>query len=461
MPRVRGERSAKGPVLLRREVPEPLSAEAPRALDHGMSDLGVRASSNPKAVDHGGLVRRASGVLIKSVAAHAILFGFTVVVARILSPVDYGLFASLFAIVALSNVVLAAFQTSVATDVSADSNFAVARIETAWRASFALAAGSFVIIVGLSPYLTRFLKAPAPWPLVATAAIVACYLPWNVLLGGYQGSMRFREYGNLMLLQAIARLGALVGLVLFPTPFALLLLIAVAMVPPLILGSLGFPLPVWRSLFRVAAARDYVQESLRRTWRPILVAVALGFPSLGDVILVRHLYEGSAAGTFSGVALIGRIVLLLPAAINTVLYPSFVKGTRSQKDLRRMRNAGLAVAALVGPLVLLAFAVPSLVLVASVGPAYATGAPLIGPYSLCAAFYAIASVAAYYNLAAQDTRFLLLCVAPHLMGQVLAPFLIHTLVSMTWAMAAIAGSFAICSIAWSILRSEWRVNLPS
>lgn len=83
----------------------------------------------------------------------------------------------------------------------------------------------------------------------------------------------------------------------------------------------------------------------------------------GDVILVRNLFDAKSAGIYGGVAVIGKFIIFLAAAIETVYYPKIIQSkTVDQVPFAWIKNpffllvlgtlGAIAGTALVGPYVL-------------------------------------------------------------------------------------------------------------
>ena len=72
----------------------------------------------------------------------------------------------------------------------------------------------------------------------------------------------------------------------------------------------------------------------------VLTVLTVGFPTVGDVVIVRHVYEPEQAGLYAGVALVGRCVLFTSVAINVVLYPRYIKA-KGHRDRHTLLMQGL------------------------------------------------------------------------------------------------------------------------
>jgi O-antigen/teichoic acid export membrane protein len=298
----------------------------------------------------------------------------------------------------------------------------------------------------VSPALAAFLNAGDIASVVAAACFMTILLPWSYLLGAFQGSMRFTEFGLLTFAHAAMRILALAILLIDRSPGSVLWAAAAAALPPLAWG-------LWLYL-RGAAERLPSQGRIvrtpvlidRRVGPAILVAVTVGFPSLGDVVLVRHVYNADTAGLYAGMALTGRVVLFLAIAIITVLFPAFVAATpRERQD--RLRQGLAAILLLTVSAAVMVSLLSTAELAVVLGSGYGAAATLVPYYATAAVFYSVASLYAFYHLALADKRYLVLIVVPFLLLQIAAPLVIASDIRLLVVVnLAISVGFALVSI---------------
>jgi O-antigen/teichoic acid export membrane protein len=163
-----------------------------------------------------------------------------------------------------------------------------------------------------------------------------------------------------------------------------------------------------------------------------VTVIATAFPTVGDVIVVRHVYSAHEAGLYAGVALVGRCVLFLPVGVNAVLYPRYMALQSGQARVR-LRNQGLIITSL---LCILAAGVlaadPGLTMTAVVGHGYAPAAGILRIYLFSSLGFALASNFAYYQLARANWRYALGVLVPCLLLICALPMIfstsLHTLV---------------------------------
>ena len=408
----------------------------------------VGAHRAPRALNN---VQDMIFVVASTGLANVVLYLFLAIAARALVPAEFGLFSSLFGFVVFFGIVATALQTSVAGR--------VATMEPAQRAAclseIASATARLTAYVALalgaaSPGIARLVHESSYGAVLAASAVATTLIPWSVLLGAFQGMQRFRVLGSLTFLQAVARLAAALVFLWTKDLTVLLSAVAVSVVLPLAIGwaLLGDGRPRLRSPGHsmraegpgrkrwragagphhpLTARRNHPLTARRSVFGWTLVTViATAFPTVGDVIVVRHVYSAHEAGLYAGVALVGRCVLFLPVGVNAVLYPRYMALQSGQARVR-LRNQGLIITSL---LCILAAGVlaadPGLTMTAVVGHGYAPAAGILRIYLFSSLGFALASNFAYYQLAHANWRYALGVLVPCLLLICALPMIFST-----------------------------------
>jgi len=395
--------------------------------------------------------------------ANVVLYLFLAVAARALVPAEFGLFSSLFAFVVFFGIVAGALQTSVAGRVATiEPTQRAARLSDIASATARLTACVALFLGAISPVVAHVIHENSYGPVLAASAVAATLIPWSVLLGAFQGMQRFRILGCLTLLQAVTRLASALVMLWTKDLTFLLSAVAVSVILPLTVGwfLLGEARPGLRTpLGRVRT--EGVEHKRGRTdvgsHRPLtagrgvfgwtlLTVIATAFPTVGDVIVVRHVYSAHNAGLYAAVALVGRCVLFLPVGINAVLYPRYITMDSGQARLH-LRNQGLMITSL---LCILAAGVlaadPSLTMNMVVGHGYGSAAGILRIYLFSSLGFALASNFAYYQLARANRRYTIGVLVPYLLLICALPMILSTsLHTLTLGMSALAASLVVLS----------------
>jgi O-antigen/teichoic acid export membrane protein len=399
--------------------------------------------------------------------ASAVLYLFPAVAARALAPEEFGLFSSLFGFVVFVGILAGALQTLVAGRVAlmepAERAARLSGLASTTTRSTVCAA---VLLAAISPGVAQVLHEGSYGPALAASMVAATLIPWSVLLGVFQGMYRFKVLGCLTLLQAVARLAATLVLLWTKDLTVLLAAVSVSVILPLAVGwaLLGEARP---RLLSSSVRNRAVRAEYKRTrkdlgsHRPraggrvgsvwtLVTVIALASPTVGDVIVVRHVYSAHDAGLYAAVALVGRCVLFLPIGINDVLYPRYMTMAPGKARIR-LRNQGLVIT---GVLCVLAAGVlaadPGLTMNTVVGHGYSSADGILRIYLLAALGFGLASNFAYYQLASANRRYALGVLVPYLLLTFILPVIfsgnLHTLtVSMLVLAACLVAASALTS----------------
>jgi O-antigen/teichoic acid export membrane protein len=342
-------------------------------------------------------------------AANALNAVFQFALARILDRGEYSLLAALFAVVLIGAVPPLAFQATTARSVA--SSLAEGREAEAGTylrgtlRSVLLWTGALLVLTAVLVPIGAAAGLNEPLAIAATAATVAIALVIPVVWGGLQGAHRFRDLAVFTLLFAGSRLAA--GLVIGAAgggvgPVMLGVAVATAVTAAVSL------LPLRPLLARGAAAGP---SRLRLATLPNAGA-AVGLTTLtilatSDLLVAKLAFPSGQAGDYAAASVGARVLLLIPIAVTTVLFPRVA----TLRDRRRERShllAGLlavGITAAIATALLWTLATPLIDL--TFGAKYDDAASWLGPLSLAMALYALATVYLYHFLSLGQSRFAL------------------------------------------------------
>jgi O-antigen/teichoic acid export membrane protein len=343
--------------------------------------------------------------------------------ARILDPEDYALLAALYAVVLVAAIPPLAFQATAAREVSArlardDREGAGAFIKGMERAvsvwSYALCAVAVVLVA-----VTALTDAQDPTAYGATALTIAFALSIPVLWGGLQGAARFSALSGAHVFLAGSRLaaglaiglaGGGVGAVMLGIAAATAITVLVSVLP------LRGMLPPGRARREELFTRANAGAALGLT--------ALWALMYSDLLVARVAFSGDEAGAYAAAAVASKVLLLVPIAATTVLFPR-VAILHDRARERRHLLAGLTVVAAASAVLTAfawVFAEPLIDLL--FGSKYSAADSWLGPLCLAMALYALAIVYLYHFLALGRARIAVVLVFL-LAAQVVAYGLFH------------------------------------
>lgn len=359
----------------------------------------------PVAAPSGGLVRSGIVVAASVALANGLTALYHVVVARVLSPSQYSLLASLLAVVLVLTVPTLAVQAAVARELAQELHRGhVAEAGALLRSTLrtvSVAAVAVAVLGGAVAYpLVRQLGGGIGASYAAAGTVAAALLA-PAVWGGLQGAQRFVLLGGSQALVSVLRLALGAGFA-FSGAQAGGALAGVAIGAAV--ASLVSLLPL-RGLL-ASGARAVASRRLPLPYAGGAAAALSLFTALTavDVVVARAAFDGDTAGAYAAASLGARTVLLASLAATTVLFPRVTTlGDRAAERRHLLLGVGMvgAVAA-VGTAFAWPFGGP---LVRGVfGARYGEAGQWLGPLAVAMALYAIANVYVYHFLSLGRTR---------------------------------------------------------
>jgi O-antigen/teichoic acid export membrane protein len=281
-------------------------------------------------------------VFIGSMFANFLAFLLNLFLARSLSYVDYGIFASLLSVLTLASIPAGSISTVLvrfATDYHSKNQ--LGRLQNFYKKSFKfISLFSFLILllfIVFSPLIKDFLHLDnAFYVLVAGLCVVAGYI--QVLNTGFlQGLTKFGYLSFAGVFSGIIKLivgiaFVFLGFRAFSGLWALFFM-----------GLGGFIITLIPLRFLFSKSKDsntntdthISSKEILRYALPVFVSVLFitSFTST-DVILVKHFFNPHQAGFYAGLSLIGKVIFYFTAPIPAVMFPLLIR----RKNLGRNFN---------------------------------------------------------------------------------------------------------------------------
>jgi O-antigen/teichoic acid export membrane protein len=332
---------------------------------------------------------------------------YNVACIRYLGSEVYGDVAVMLALFALISLPLGSVQSLLAREVAQLSS--VDAIGALLRRSMRIAAvtglGLVALVVALVQPIRALLNVASSSIVVAGVSALFFAVVAVVLFGFLQGLLRFNVLSLTYATGGVARVTLVVPALLlgFGATGALyvntLAAFLVVVIAAIALREL------WRLEDAVAAPR------LDRSQAAVLLVGSLAFASLTnvDILLAAYFFSGSTAGIYAAAALVGKVVLFLPAAIVTVLLPKAATRAASGFASRRILLASLAVTLVICLTAAAGLAlVPESLLVKAFGGDFRESTALLGWFGLAMTSAALVNVYLSVYFAERDARFPLL-----------------------------------------------------
>lgn len=276
-------------------------------------------------------------------------YGFTILAARLLGPVDYGALAAVMGLLLVLNVLSLGLQATAARRVAASPGD-VAQIEhEVMRSTYLCAAGLAVVSLLATPLVSTVLNLDS-W--VVAALIAVTVLPLTVMggqAGLLQGERRWQALAGIYLAVGVGRLAfGTVALLLEPETLGAMVGVAIGALAPAVVGWWALRQPHRREAH---SARAPVATPLWETGGVLRETVSnshalLAFFALSnvDIIVARGVLNEQQAGLYAGGLILTKAVLFLPQFVVVIVFPSM----SSLQSARRMNLLALGLVLAIG-----------------------------------------------------------------------------------------------------------------
>jgi O-antigen/teichoic acid export membrane protein len=398
------------------------------------------------------LVRSGLVIALAVGVANALNAVFQFSLARILDPADYALLAALFAVVLVAAIPPLAFQATSARSISArlaggDEHGAGTLLRGMLR-SVVRWMIVLVVVAAVAVPIAAAAGMDDPLAAGATIATVAVALAIPVVWGGLQGAGRFYALSGAHVCFAGTRLAAGVAIGLAGGGVGAVML---GVAGATVLTVLVTALPV-RSLLDAGHGAARQQLATRSNAAAALGLTALWALIYSDLLVARLVFSGDEAGSYAAASVGARVLLLVPIAATTVLFPR-VAALKDRAAERHHLVVGLvSVAAISAVAVAVIWAFAGTFVDVAFGADYAEADQWLGPLSLAMALYGLAIVYLYHFLALSRARYAL-CLAALVVAQVATYIAFHStprdLIGVQLAFGALS---VIAAELWYLLR---------
>lgn len=354
------------------------------------------------------LIRGSAVLMSGGLIANLGNYFFNLLIGRFLGPADYGVVASVIALLYIVSVPSAALNligAKFSSRFKAEGEFD--RLAYFFvilnKALFLFCFGVLLFFVFLSGSLSGFLKIDSPVPVIFLGALLGVSLLVALNNSILQGLLRFNFLALSSVISVVVKLTLGVGLVWlgFSIGGALTGFLAAFLVP--------YFLSFWPLRFLLKEKR----EAVKIEWREVAKFAAPAFFSTlgltllytGDVVLVRHFFPAGEAGLYAALSLIARIILFVTAPIGMVMFPLI-----SERRTKNERYSGLFLTALLLVFLITAaatvfyFLFPEFVVKLFFGSQYLAAAPYLGRFAVFLSLYSLCNLFASFYLSIHKIR---------------------------------------------------------
>jgi O-antigen/teichoic acid export membrane protein len=313
-----------------------------------------------------------NAVLLPLVAASSVLaLVMQVIMARMLGPSEFSVVASLLGLMFVLAILSASIQADVARSVASisapgGSGAATGYVARALTSSVALACVLSVVIALLSAPFATFFHFGSRNAVLAMASVTVTTLCLPVLRGDLQGKQRFLGLGLNVVFEAVVRLGA--GVLLVALGFGA----AGAVLAYGIGGAAALAVLLPRLVRTRVAGAPTLSLVKSMVWPIFLTNLSLVLMASLDVLVAKRFLSDDAAGSYSGMALLGRAVLFATGAISWVMLPTTAEAHAAERTpLPAFGISAMLVLVVSGGAITVYAAAPTVVINAVLGSGFA------------------------------------------------------------------------------------------
>ncbi|MCA0295032.1 MAG: oligosaccharide flippase family protein [Actinobacteria bacterium] len=348
-----------------------------------------------RPVRRGSLLANSAMLSTTALAVSAANYLLNVVLARWLPPAQFGDVSLVVNVVLVGSLVAATLQlvASRATASAPESRDAVRRILV--RGALVVGAVTLAGLGGGAWLLAAELNASTPWIFVVLGLGLPVYFVQAVHRGVLQGELRFPRLALSYGVEAAARVGVTVALV--AAGFGVMgaaIGVAVSFVASAAVARV-------RPLAGAVATVDVASLGLRAAVAGATVLlVGQTVVNTADLVISKARFDPATAGVYAAAALVGRALVFLSSSVVSSVFPVVARDGIGAGERRRAILGGVGLTVAIGVAGTLGVALGGHLLVAvAFGAGYAGAEPLLVPYALATALFALANLLASVEVA--------------------------------------------------------------
>lgn len=347
-------------------------------------------------------------VFIGGLVASFIAFIFNLLMARVLTYADYGVYLSLVSIITLATIPAQSLTTTIvrfATVYFTQKDLGKAAVFYKKASTFWLIVGVLIFLLFsiFSPVISSFLHIQNNFLVITTALSIAFVYIGLVNVSFLQSLLKFKFLSFVYISSALVKVffGGLVIYLMLGVQGALWAIFL------MVLSGYVISFISLRFLFSLK------EKAVDIDWKGVIsYAIPTGVTVLfltslitTDVILVKHLFPAEEAGLYGGISLIGKVTFFFTAPIPSVMFPLLVRRHAKNEDFRSILY-----------LALILVAIPSFVITAFYfllpgpivklflgGGEYMRIVPYIGLFGVLVTIYSILNVIVSFFLSLKKT----------------------------------------------------------
>jgi O-antigen/teichoic acid export membrane protein len=377
---------------------------------------------------------------------------------RLLTVSEYGTLNSLFSILLIISVPAGTITIIAAKNIS--HNLAISEFNKVKKFiksialkvlffGFLILAVYFILI----PHLMNFMKINVFLYFAILGAVLLISFFFSLILGILQGSKKYSLYGFVGSISSAGKLVIAVILVLFGLNIAGALLstlitqVAVSFVTLIFIYNYFKKIGLEQVL---GENNDETSEYVLTIKYFLLVLFSLFFYTFFtniDLIMVKHFFSSKEAGIYAVSALLGKIILYLPASFAVVMFPEVSHAHALNNKTKRILLKTIFITILLcffGEIFYIFF--PNFIISVLMGSKYSEASSLLSLYGLSMFSFAIVSIMVNYYMAVQKYFFVFLMFLFAILEVVLISLFHQTLASVVYCVMVTGYILAVASL---------------
>jgi len=369
----------------------------------------MNMTKNIKSIFSSELARGGSFLIVGTLIYNLLNYFFHFSMARMLGPADYGVLASLMAIVYLFSIPSETIQMTIAKytavfrakkETGKLKSLVRRSISRGWKMGIVF----LFIFIAVSPFIKSFLKLDSIIPLIILSLFIFPTLLLPIMRGVLQGSKRFKALGLSFTLEGLIKLILAVSLVFIGYK------VNGAIGAVLVSSFLVFILLYLFLRDTNKKKEKYFQsKELYLYSLPVLVAIICITVAYSiDTILAKHFFSETNAGLYAVASLLGKMIFFALSPIAKVMFPIVVEKKESKKDYEGIIKKVLMITAGIAAVVIaIYFFFSKLIVSILFGNQYLEIAGIIGYLSIAFTLLTLSYILIFYKLSLGKKKFVL------------------------------------------------------
>lgn len=275
---------------------------------------------------------------------NVINFFFQFAMARMLTPADYGILATLFSFIYLSGIFSESLMTIIAKYSATESSKEKIKDLLKFSLRKALKISSLVFIVYIFAAIPLSFLLRIPYLLVSSTGLMifAAFLP-PITRGVLQGKKLFRVLGTNLVVEAIVKLGlaillVFIGLKVYGAMFAAIIGFVIAFLLSLL---------ALRDILKLKEKPMKIPKFYSYSYPVFIILFAIMVFFSVDIIIARIVFDATTAGYYAIASMISKVIFLGTQPISKALFPIAAEKKQAKEHHLLFNAIGIILACII------------------------------------------------------------------------------------------------------------------